>query len=207
MCFTTTYRRGTINPPMPRCAMTEHINLAMPRLASNDRALMSKGQHRKILSYHKTFNSIWPCLALQVITDRKGQHYLSHSDHASQSKWWLRGNAGKHNLAMPHCASNDWAHICVLPQHVQLTLAMPRAPCNCMDWGPAPAFSFWPYLAVQVMTAGQHRLEGHASLCKQWLWARNDQGQHRPKPGKEKKSHNFKVGLFFCFPLYLLIFS
>ena len=44
---------------------------------------------------------------------------------------------------------------CVPPQDVQLNLAMPRLASNAR--GPAPAFSFWPYLAVQVMTEGQHR--------------------------------------------------
>ena len=35
----------------------------------------------KIVFYRKTFNSIWPCLALQVMTEDQHQH--SHSGHAS----------------------------------------------------------------------------------------------------------------------------
>ena len=38
----------------------------------------------------------------------------------------------------------------VLPQDVKLVLAMPRLASN--DQGPSPGFSFWPCLAVQVMT-------------------------------------------------------
>ena len=179
--------------PMPRCAMTEPITLAMPRLASNDRgpawqnrvlpqdaqlnlalphfasSYWSQGPAPSFSFWPSPVNTIWPCLAVKAMTQHISVFFGSSTTRSTHS-----GHA---------------------------------SPCNCNDWGPAPAFSFWPYLAVQVMTAGQHRLEGHASLCKQWLWARNDQGQHRPKPGKEKKSHNFKVGLFFCFPLYLLIFS
>ena len=71
------------------------------------------------------------------------------------------GGTGTHNLAMPRCASTDWAHTAqysivyhILPD-VQLNLAMPHLASN--DQGPALAFSFWPCLAVQVMTEGQHR--------------------------------------------------
>ena len=58
----------------------------------------------KIMFYHTPFNSIWQCLALQVMTE------------GLRRTWQNR----------------------VLPQDIQLNLAMPR-------------------LALQVMTEGQHR--------------------------------------------------
>ena len=69
-------------------------------------------EHSKIVFYHKMFNSIWPCLALQVMT--KG--------HARDEQGAIPVT---YDLAMPHCASNDWAHNHVLPKDVQLILAMP----------------------------------------------------------------------------------
>ena len=45
-------------------------------------------EHGKIVFYliRKTFNSIWPCLALQVMY--KGQHQLCHSGHGLLCKCW-----------------------------------------------------------------------------------------------------------------------
>ena len=57
-----------------------------------------------------------------------------------------------HNLAMPYVASNDWAHNHVLPQDVQLNLAMLCLATN--DRGPAPAFSFWPWMRIETFVCG-----------------------------------------------------
>ena len=90
---------------------------------------------------------------------------------------------------------------CVLPLEIQLNLAMPCLASN--DQKLVPAFSFWPYLTVQVMTnTCKHNLamtrcasndgannrvlpqavqlkSGHSLPCKYLLWT-NDQGRHRP---------------------------
>ena len=49
-------------------------------------------------------------------------------------KWWPRGNTGKHNLAMPCCAS-------YVLEYVEYNAV----------------YSFWPWLTGQSLTKGQHR--------------------------------------------------
>ena len=149
----------------------------MPCFASNDRAqpcLTVQAMTKHILVfYHKTFNSIWPCLALHVMI--KGQHHYFHCGHDLLWKWWPRGNTSTHNLARPCCASDDWW---ATPVHTSIIiLAMSRCASHEQEarlvntiWTPPTVQamtqhilvfsnkkfnSIWPCLALQVMTEGQ----------------------------------------------------
>ena len=63
-------------------------------------------------------------------------------------------------------------------------------------------------MAVQVMIEELHPYtqSGHASLCKQCAILAGQsltEGQHRPKAGKIKKTH--EVGLFFSGPHFIMV--
>ena len=60
---------------------------------------------------------------------------------------------------------------------------MPRLESN--DQGPAPAFSFWLCLAVQVMTEG---LRNVAQALKN-----KDKGLHNPTQGHTYKTPTFRI--------------
>ena len=116
------------------------LHKKMPRCASDDRGATP-------------VNTIWPSLTVQAMTQRinvgDGLLYVIQyrRGRTPKSQTWqsetIKPN-NRRNMAKSCCA-----------QDVQLNLAMPRLASN--DRGPAPAFSFWPCLAVQVMTKGQHR--------------------------------------------------
>ena len=55
-----------------------------PGMTKPDNKIELVTEHQNIMFYHKMFNSIWPCLALQVMTE--GHHRYSHSGHASLCK-------------------------------------------------------------------------------------------------------------------------
>ena len=117
----------------------------------------------KIAAFHKRLlNSLWPCVAFQLQETTEGEHQHSHCGHASLCKWWLRGNTGAHNLAMP-CLASD-------------------------DSGTTPVHAMWPCLAVQVKHIVWFTLSGHGFLGNHW--PRGSTGR-RPVRKKDLRSGSF----------------
>ena len=101
-------------------------------------------------------HSIWPCLAMQLMT--KGQHLHPQSDNALLCNWWPRGNTCTLNLG--HASLCNW-----WPRGNTgiLNLAMPC--CASADQGATSAYSIWPCLAVQAMTERWHHTQSGMPRC------------------------------------------